>query len=76
MPPQPVRSRKKKLHEQNLFERLKKYEALMTQNGINFDSVLEGGDENADVDTDLNGLKTSKGDGAQDCTSRRKDSGK
>ena len=76
VPPQPVRRRKKKLHERDLVERLKKYESLMIQNGINFDSVLEGGDENADLDTDLTGLKTSKGDGAQDCASRREDSGK
>lgn len=39
--PQPVRRRKKKLHERDLVERPQKHEILMAQNGIDFDSVLD-----------------------------------
>ncbi|KAJ5136070.1 hypothetical protein N7448_004624 [Penicillium atrosanguineum] len=49
--PQPARRRKKKLHERDLIERLKKYEALMTQHGIDFDSVGDVGDEATEADT-------------------------
>lgn len=41
MAPQPVRKRKKKLHERDMVERLQKYEKLMAQHGIDFDSVLD-----------------------------------
>ncbi|KAE8387972.1 fungal-specific transcription factor domain-containing protein [Aspergillus alliaceus] len=41
----PPRRRKKKLHERDLVDRLKKYEALMSQHGINFNLILEGGDD-------------------------------
>lgn len=44
-PPQPARRRRKKLHERDLLERLKKYETLMTQNGVAFDSAFDDQDE-------------------------------
>lgn len=68
--PQPARRRKKKLHERDLVERLKKYEALMTQNGIDFGSVGDVGDEAAEVDTDVGGSKASPESSAQDRGSR------
>lgn len=43
VPPQPAKRRKKKLHERDLLERLKRYENIMTQNGVNFESALDGG---------------------------------
>lgn len=37
--PQPPRRRKKRIPERDLVERLRKYEALLSQNGIEFDSL-------------------------------------
>ncbi|CAJ2512382.1 Uu.00g053970.m01.CDS01 [Anthostomella pinea] len=39
VPPQPPRRRKKRVPERDLVERLRKYEALLSQNGIDFDSL-------------------------------------
>lgn len=39
IPPQPPRRRKKRVAERDLVERLRKYEALLTQNGIEFDGL-------------------------------------
>ncbi|KAI0008829.1 hypothetical protein F4779DRAFT_641318 [Xylariaceae sp. FL0662B] len=39
VPPQPPRRRKKRVPERDLVERLRKYEALLLQNGIEFDSL-------------------------------------
>lgn len=39
VPPQPPRRRKKRVPERDLVERLRKYEALLAQNGIEFDSL-------------------------------------
>ncbi|KAI1415809.1 hypothetical protein F5Y13DRAFT_206739 [Hypoxylon sp. FL1857] len=39
VPPQPPRRRKKRIPERDLVERLRKYEALLSQNGIEFDSL-------------------------------------
>ncbi|KAH9905119.1 hypothetical protein F4778DRAFT_769865 [Xylariomycetidae sp. FL2044] len=39
VPPQPPRRRKKRVPEKDLVERLRKYEALLSQNGIEFESL-------------------------------------
>lgn len=39
VPPQPPRRRKKKPHERELYERLKKYESLLSQNGVDFEPI-------------------------------------
>lgn len=73
VPPQPPRRRKKKPHERDLIERLKKYENLLSQHGVSFDPIgndfkpPDGGpDDVADLEQDLSGLKTSSGTSAQD----------
>ncbi|RYP65743.1 hypothetical protein DL769_006237 [Monosporascus sp. CRB-8-3] len=61
VPPQPPRRRKKRIPERDLVDRLRKYEALLAQNGIEFESLgpdvkvtdqgtVEEGDE---LDTDF-----------------------
>lgn len=40
-PIQPPRRKKRKTQEVDLIDRLKRYEALMTQNGVNFSSILD-----------------------------------
>ncbi|OLN97581.1 putative transcriptional regulatory protein C139.03-like protein 1 [Colletotrichum chlorophyti] len=75
IPPQPPRRRKKRLQERDLVDRLKKYEALLAENGVKFDSIaadlrasdrdtahVDDGlqvDEDADLANDFEGLKTS-----------------
>lgn len=68
VPPQPPRRRKKRLQERDLIERLKKYETLLSENGVKFESIehdYRAGSENAhmeDVDeleNDFEGLRTS-----------------
>lgn len=65
VPPQPPRRRKKKPHERDLIDRLRKYEALLSQHGVNFDPIAhdlkpsENADDVADLEQDLSGLKTS-----------------
>ncbi|KAG5981389.1 hypothetical protein E4U54_006652, partial [Claviceps lovelessii] len=68
VPPQPPRRRKKRLREKDLLDRLRKYEALLTENGIKYDAI--GHDSrskyphNEDVDeleNDFEGLKTTSG---------------
>lgn len=39
VPPQPPRRRKRRIPERDLVDRLRKYEALLSQNGIEFDSL-------------------------------------
>jgi hypothetical protein len=64
VPPQPPRRRKKKPQERDLVERLKKYEALLSQHGVSFEPIgpdlknLDG-DEVNDLEHELGGLKTS-----------------
>ncbi|KAK3898374.1 hypothetical protein C8A05DRAFT_19031 [Staphylotrichum tortipilum] len=65
VPPQPPRRRKKKPHERDLIDRLRRYETLMSQHGVAFEPIaydLKGGkdgDDVADLEQDLDGLKTS-----------------
>ncbi|KAL1840147.1 hypothetical protein VTJ49DRAFT_763 [Mycothermus thermophilus] len=66
VPPQPPRRRKKKPQERDLIDRLRKYESLLTQAGVDFDPIghqlklpLDPGDDVADLEHDLIGLKTS-----------------
>lgn len=65
VPPQPPRRRRKKPHERDLIERLKKYESLLAQHGVNFDPIADdfkasdNADDIADLGQDLSGLKTS-----------------
>ncbi|KAL2016646.1 hypothetical protein VTK56DRAFT_3226 [Thermocarpiscus australiensis] len=65
VPPQPPRRRKKKPHERDLIERLRKYESLLSQHGVSFEPIAhelkpsDHADDVADLEQDLNGLKTS-----------------
>lgn len=65
IPPQPPRRRKKKPHERDLIDRLRKYESLMSQHGISFEPIAhelkpsDHGDDVADLEHHLSGLKTS-----------------
>lgn len=72
VPPQPPRRRKKRLQEKDLIERLWKYEALLTENDIDFESItaevpgdvsgVEGTrDEVAELGNDFEGFRTSPG---------------
>ena len=72
VPPQPPRRRRKKPHERDLIERLKKYENLLAQHGVNFDPIADDlkasdhADDVADLGQDLSGLKTSPESSTQD----------
>jgi len=70
VPPQPPRRRKKKPHERDLIERIRRYEALLSQAGVNFDPIAhelvasskpsDGGDDGVgELEQDLGGLKAS-----------------
>ncbi|KAK4126647.1 hypothetical protein N657DRAFT_568898, partial [Parathielavia appendiculata] len=65
VPPQPPRRRKKKPQERDLLERLRKYESLLSQAGVNFEPIAhelkpsDHGDDVTDLEQDLSGLKTS-----------------
>ncbi|KAK3324172.1 fungal-specific transcription factor domain-containing protein [Cercophora scortea] len=65
VPPHPPRRRKKKPHERDLIERLRKYETLLSQHGVNFEPIghdlkpSDHGDDVAELEQDLSGLKTS-----------------
>ncbi|KAJ5733893.1 hypothetical protein N7493_002679 [Penicillium malachiteum] len=41
VPPQPARRKRRKTQEEDLTDRLKRYEALMTHNGVDFRTVLD-----------------------------------
>ncbi|KAJ2907336.1 putative c6 zinc finger domain-containing protein [Zalerion maritima] len=62
VPPQPPRRRKKKLSERELVERLRRYESLLAENGIDFDaSGVPGsshGDDVNELENDLGALRT------------------
>ncbi|KAK3368934.1 fungal-specific transcription factor domain-containing protein [Lasiosphaeria ovina] len=74
VPPQPPRRRKKKPHERDLIDRLRKYESLLSQHGVNFDPIahdlkaLDHADDVADLEQDLSGLKTSPSSAADNHT--------
>lgn len=66
IPPQPPRRRKKRLQEKDLIDRLKKYESLLSENGVKFDAIGQDlrsdghhGDDVEDLENDFEGLKTS-----------------
>ena len=81
IPPQPPRRRKKRLQEKDLIDRLKKYEALLTDNGVKFDSIgadlrvvndRESIDEVAELEEGFEGLKTSPGSSASPSVDSRR----
>lgn len=68
VPPQPPRRRKKRLQERDLIDRLKKYESLLAENGVKFDSIgqdlrsapeANNGEDVEDLENDFEGLRTS-----------------
>ncbi|PKS08817.1 hypothetical protein jhhlp_003426 [Lomentospora prolificans] len=72
VPPQPPRRRKKRLQEKDLIERLRKYENLLSENNIRFESISSellpgqgltdgagGNDDVTELETDFEGLRTS-----------------
>ncbi|QLI63586.1 Aurofusarin cluster transcription factor [Metarhizium brunneum] len=66
VPPQPPRRRKKRLHEKDLVDRLKKYEALLAEHGVKFDAIghsirADGPhlEDLEDLENDFEELKTS-----------------
>jgi hypothetical protein len=65
VPPQPPRRRRKKPHERELIDRLKKYESLLAQHGVNFEPIADdlkasdNAEDVADLGQDLSTLKTS-----------------
>lgn len=75
VPPQPPRRRKKRLQEKDLVDRLRKYEVLLSENNIKFESIAAdlpgasagnpaegaGGDDIAELGDDFEGLRTSPG---------------
>ena len=86
VPPQPPRRRKKRLQERDLIERLRKYEGLLSDNNIKFDSISAeflasqghsdaggGNDDVTELETDFEGLRTSpKPSESTSAASRRK----
>ncbi|MBE3043517.1 Zn(II)2Cys6 transcription factor [Candidatus Bathyarchaeota archaeon] len=73
VPPLPPRRRKKRLQERDLVERLRKYEGLLSENNITFESIAaelpgggaaglgEGEDEVTELGDEFEGLRTSPG---------------
>ncbi|KAK3944890.1 fungal-specific transcription factor domain-containing protein [Diplogelasinospora grovesii] len=84
VPPQPPRRRKKKPHERDLIERLRKYESLLSQHGVNFDPIADqlrsssadNGDDVAELEQDLSGLKTSPSSAADHVSPDNQDKAK
>lgn len=65
VPPAPPRRRKRRLQEKDLVDRLKKYESLLRDNGVKFDSIDFDNRQEGDVDdleNDFEGLKTTPED--------------
>lgn len=65
VPPAPPRRRKKRLQERDLIERLKKYEDLLRDNNVKFESIdfdARGEGELDDLGDDFEGLKTTPED--------------
>lgn len=69
VPPQPPRRRKKKPHERDLIDRLRKYESLLSQHGVSFEPIahdlkpLESELDVAELEQEIIGLKTSPSSG-------------
>lgn len=75
VPPQPPRRRKKRLQEKDLVDRLRKYEVLLSENNIKFESIAAdlpcgsaggpgegaGRDDVAELGDDFEALRTSPG---------------
>jgi hypothetical protein len=68
VPPQPPRRRKKRLQERDLIDRLKKYESLLSEHGVKFDSIGQdlktapdsnNAEDVEDLENDFEGLRTS-----------------
>lgn len=73
VPPQPPRRRKKKPQERELVDRLRKYEALLSQHGVDFEPIghhLKSSDiatdEVDEIEHGIEGLKTSPSSTGQD----------
>ncbi|PSS02088.1 fungal-specific transcription factor domain-domain-containing protein [Coniella lustricola] len=74
VPPQPPRRRKKRPHERELFDRLKKYESLLSQHGVDFEPLGQSFravdpsaiDEVDEIEHGIEGLKTSPSSQGQD----------
>ena len=74
-----TRRRKKKPHERELVDRLKKYEALLNQHGVTFEPIAHDFkasdhstiDEVDELQHDLIGLKTSPSSGSHDYSSEQ-----
>lgn len=69
MPPQPPRRRKKRLQEKDLIDRLKKYEGLLSENGVKFEPIGQElrsdgpqTDDVEDLEDEFHELKTSPPD--------------
>ena len=79
VPPQPPRRRKKKPHERELVDRLKKYEALLSQAGVTYEPIAHDFkssdpstiDEVDELQQDLVGLKTSPESSSHDYSSEQ-----
>ncbi|KAJ5259505.1 hypothetical protein N7478_012486 [Penicillium angulare] len=77
VPPQPARRKKRKLQEDDLVERLRRYEELMTRNGVDFCSIRddkESRDESGNVSTEV--PKPSPGADTPSGLSRRRGEGR
>ena len=79
VPPQPPRRRKRRLQEKDLVDRLRRYEALLAENGIQYDAIgpdsRSEGPHNVDVDeldNDFEGLKTTPGAHSSSSNNTRK----
>lgn len=73
VPPQPPRRRKKKPQERELVDRLRKYEALLSQHGVDFEPIGQhlkssdiATDEVDEIEHGIEGLKTSPSSAGQD----------
>lgn len=65
VPPQPPRRRKKRLQERDLVDRLKKYESLLSENGVKFEPIGQElrsdgpqGEDVEDLEHEFNELRT------------------
>ncbi|KAG6007743.1 hypothetical protein E4U21_005582 [Claviceps maximensis] len=79
VPPLPPRRKKRRLQEKDLIDRLRKYEALLTENGIKYDAIghdsRSEGHHNEDVDeleNDFEGLKATPGSHTSSSNNTRK----